>query len=45
MGLVLSGKSKFGAKIPFGTFLAIGTFISLWWGDQLIEWYLGYLTL
>jgi len=28
--------------IPFGPFLALGTLVALFWGQQLIVWYLGY---
>jgi leader peptidase (prepilin peptidase)/N-methyltransferase len=28
--------------IPFGPFLALGTLVALFWGQQLIDWYLGY---
>lgn len=41
LGLLISGKKKFGSQLPFGTFLAIGTAIGLWWGNGIISWYLG----
>lgn len=38
---LLLGKSKaWGDKIPFGTFLALGTFITMLWGSSLVTWYL-----
>ncbi len=37
-------KKKWGSKIPFGTFLTIGTFIALFWSKQLIIWYLNWLS-
>jgi len=43
IGLVLFGKKGFGSKVPFGTFLAIGTVITLWWGRPILNWYLGML--
>ncbi len=32
-------------EIAFGTFLAIGTVIALFWGDGLIEWFSGFLVM
>ncbi|NCN25733.1 hypothetical protein COT94_01895 [Candidatus Falkowbacteria bacterium CG10_big_fil_rev_8_21_14_0_10_37_14] len=29
------------AGLPFGTVLALGTFIALYWGQNIISWYLG----
>lgn len=39
--LFLIGLSKKGFKsqIPFGTFLALGTILSLLWGEQIVFWY------
>lgn len=41
--MVLLKKKRWGEHIPFGTFLTIGTFIALLWGDIIIKWYLGQL--
>jgi len=41
--LVLLHKKKFGETVPFGPFLVIGTYIALFWGDNIIRWYLGLL--
>ena len=38
--LILIGKKKMGSMIPFGPFLIVGTFIGLFWGERLINWYL-----
>ena len=40
--LILTKKKQFASGIPFGTFLAIGTFAALLWGPKIIGWYLGY---
>jgi len=41
-GLLLAiGRKKMGSQLPFGTFLAIGTTIGLWWGNGIINIYLG----
>jgi len=39
MGLVISRQKTLKSEIPFGPFLVTGTFISLFWGQQLISWY------
>lgn len=43
MGLMAAGKKKMGDKVPFGTFLALGAFIALLWGEQVVAWYLALL--
>lgn len=39
--LIAAGKKKLGSHVPFGTFLAIGTYVALVWGDAILTWYLG----
>lgn len=41
--LLVSGKKGPGEKLPFGTFLALGGLITLWWGDRILSWYLSLL--
>ncbi len=45
VGLILIATKKKGMKseIPFGCFLAPATLIALFWGETLINWYLGIL--
>lgn len=38
--LIISGKKSFGQSLPFGPFLVLGSLISLFWGPQIINWYL-----
>lgn len=38
--LIIAGKKKFGQNIPFGPFLVIGSLVTLFWGSQIMEWYL-----
>ncbi|MFA6466243.1 MAG: prepilin peptidase [Patescibacteria group bacterium] len=38
--LLLGKRKDWGDKIPFGTFLAIGTFLTMLWGPILVNWYL-----
>lgn len=40
IGLIISGKKTLKSEIPFGPFLVTGTFLSLFWGERLINWYL-----
>ena len=34
------GNRQAGAPIPFGPFLAVGGWITLMWGEQILDWYL-----
>lgn len=44
--LILRGKKKFfGSTIPFGPFLILGTYVSLFWGKTIISFVLPYLGL
>lgn len=40
VGLILIGKKKFGQTIPFGPFLSLAGIISIFWGGQILAWYL-----
>lgn len=40
VGWLLSRRKRLGQAVPFGTFLAIGTLITLWWGQNMLDWYL-----
>ncbi len=43
VGLVLFGKKELSSKVPFGTFLTIGTIIALFWALPLADWYVQFL--
>jgi prepilin signal peptidase PulO-like enzyme (type II secretory pathway) len=40
--LIIIGKAKFGKEIPFGPFLIVSFFITLFWGDLLIKFLFPY---
>jgi len=40
VALIISGKKHFGQTIPFGPFLVLGSLIMLFWGNQIVDWYL-----
>lgn len=40
VALIITGKKHFGQTIPFGPFLVLGSLIMLFWGKQIIDWYL-----
>ncbi len=39
--LILLKKAQWGAKLPFGPYLALGSLLTLFFGNSLIAWYLG----
>jgi leader peptidase (prepilin peptidase) / N-methyltransferase len=41
--LIATGNKTLSSKVPFGTFLAVSTVLSIWVGEPLLHWYLGIL--
>ena len=41
--LLLLKKKQLTSAVPFGTYLALGTFVVMLWGNQIIGWYVGLL--
>ena len=42
--LLVTKKKNTKSEVPFGTFLVIGTFIAMFWGGFIIDWYLSFLS-
>ncbi len=40
LGLIVCRKKTLKSQVPFGPFLVVGTFIALFWGKEIIKWYL-----
>lgn len=41
--LIIMRRKKVNSQIAFGTFLSIGTFVALMWGQMILDWYLNIL--
>jgi len=42
VGLIAGNKKTLKSELPFGPFLVTGTFIALFWGQNIINWYLNF---
>lgn len=40
VGLISAQKKEWSSQIPLGVFLAVGTIVSLFWGTEIVGWYL-----
>lgn len=38
--LLVAKKKELGGKLPLGTFLTVGTVLILFWGPEIIDWYI-----
>lgn len=43
LGLVFGGKASMKSQLPFGVFLTASSFLCLFYGKRIIDWYLGFL--
>jgi len=41
--LILLGKKRFGQTVPLGPFLALGALVAMFYGNEIIRWYLSTL--
>ncbi|MFH0847430.1 MAG: prepilin peptidase [Chloroflexota bacterium] len=42
VALLLAKVKRLKEAIPFGPFLCLGAFVTLWWGSQILSWYLAF---
>lgn len=45
IALIIAGRKTLKSEVPFGPFLVVGTFIALFWGQEVINWYLNFFLL
>ncbi len=43
--LLLSKKKKMKSEVPFGVFLTLATFVVMFLGQRILEWYMGFVSL
>jgi leader peptidase (prepilin peptidase) / N-methyltransferase len=43
VGAIMLGRKKMSSEVPFGPFLVTGTFLALFFGQEIISWYLNFL--
>ena len=43
LGFILAKKKKLTDRTPFGTYLTISTLTVLWWGEEIVQLYIGFL--
>jgi prepilin signal peptidase PulO-like enzyme (type II secretory pathway) len=42
VSLMVAQRGTMKYALPFGTFLSLGAFVAMLWGEPLIAWYLGF---
>ena len=43
IALIIKKRGKLKQAIPFGPFISMGSIISLFWGDNILKWYISFL--
>lgn len=44
LGLLMTKKRDMASHVPFGTFMAVGTIVTMLWGQRILDWYLGFFS-
>jgi len=44
VGLIISKKKHLGSQVPLGIFLSTSTIITLFWGQEILSWYLNLIS-
>jgi leader peptidase (prepilin peptidase)/N-methyltransferase len=42
-GMIIAKKKTLKSQVPFGPFLVAGIFTAIFYGEQILNWYLGFL--
>jgi len=43
--LIIAGKKQLGSQVPLGIFLSTSTIITLFWGQEILSWYLNLISI
>ncbi|HQL52405.1 MAG: prepilin peptidase [Patescibacteria group bacterium] len=41
--LIIKNKKNMKSEVPLGVYLTIGTFVTMFWGEKIIKWYISFL--
>lgn len=41
LGLIATGRGDLKSRLPFGVYLGLGSLVSLYFGTQIVDWYVG----
>ncbi len=44
LGLIVTKRRHLDSHVPFGTFMALATVVTMLWGQRMIDWYLGFFS-
>lgn len=42
--MIVKNKKELKSEVPFGTYLTVGTFVAMFWGERIVGWYLNFLS-